>query len=704
MTGETHTQVAAAPELPAGAVDVSGLELSPDAVVVIAADHCLMWANAAAESLFGFSGSQQGSRSILELIHPEDLTLVSHAFATVKDKLVGTPLEVRVATQDGWRLVEIVGRWIPWIGEHGATVASMRDLTQRRRWDIASQADEQLRRLVDHADVITFLVGIDGHVTSHSPALTRRLGHDPEGVQGRPLTSLIAMEDRHEVHQILRDLGGRHSDGVTHRRTVEVGLLSTRRSEPVPHELTIVDLHDDPIVQGYVVTAHDVSRLRSVRRALEHQAMHDDLTELGNRRLLMQELNRWRHQDQAYAVVYIDIDRFKPVNDLFGHDSGDQVLQSLANRLVDAMDRWREAVVVRLSGDEFVVAAPVDGETAELACATIVATVNEVFEHPIYLSVGPIHVAASVGSSYGNGAESAEDVLARADAAMYVRKRESRGGPPAILSDGHERKGLAQELVGAVGRGEIVVHFQPIVDLLTREVDGVEALVRWNHPVRGLLTPGAFLSIAQDIGLDAEIDRYVLKVAATRVSERVREFGRDMRLTVNISAPHLVDVTTPDYIADVLRETGLRADLLWLEITEHAVLQGSGSDPSTTTLEAFRRLGQLGVRLAVDDFGTGFSSLSSLMNFSIDMVKIDESFVSGLPDDRRGAAMVESLLTLGRRMGIATVAEGIERVEQLNMLAELGCRLGQGFLLGRPGPDLPGGVQSTPLRVLRSIS
>jgi diguanylate cyclase (GGDEF)-like protein len=432
--------------------------------------------------------------------------------------------------------------------------------------------------------------------------------------------------------------------------------------------------------------------------------MHDDLTELANRRLLLKELDRWREQERVYAVVYIDIDRFKPVNDLFGHESGDQVLQSLAARLVDAMDRWRDAIVARLSGDEFVVAAPVDAETADMACATIVATVNEVFVHPVYLSAGPIHVTASIGSAFSDGTERVEDVVARADAAMYVRKRESRGGPPAALVDNHSRRALAQELVGAVDRGEIVVHFQPIVDLLTREVDGVEALVRWNHPVRGLLAPGAFLSIAQDIGLDSELDRHVLMQAATKVAARVREFGRDLRLTVNISAPHLVDVSTPGYIAEVLRVSGLRPDLLWLEITEHAVLQGAGTEPSTTTLAAFERLEKLDVRLAVDDFGTGFSSLSSLMNFPIDMVKIDQSFVSGLPDDRRGSAMVESLLTLGRRMGIATVAEGIERIEQLDVLAELGCRLGQGYLLGRPGPDLPGGVQSTPLRVLRSIS
>jgi len=287
---------------------------------------------------------------------------------------------------------------------------------------------------------------------------------------------------------------------------------------------------------------------------------------------------------------------------------------------------------------------------------------------------------------------------------MYMRKRESRGGPPMTLVDNRVRRELAEELVGAIDRGEIVVHYQPIVDLLTREVDGVEALVRWNHPSRGLLAPGAFLSIAQDIGLDTEIDRYVLRTAANAVARRIAEYGRDFRLTVNISAPHLVDVTTPDYVAGVLNASGLTPHLLWLEITEHAVLQRSGIGPSTITVTAFERLDEIGVRLAIDDFGTGFSSLSSLMNYPINMVKIDQSFVNGLPDDRRCVAMVESLLTLGKRMSIVAVAEGIETPEQLNELVDLGCRLGQGFLLGRPGPDLPGGVQSTPLRVLRSLS
>ena len=680
------------------------LEFAPDAMVIIAPDLSLAWANAAAEALFGVGRSERIAAHVVDLIHPEDVPLITHAFKTVHDKPVGTPLEVRVATSRGWRLVEIVGRWVPGLGEHGSIVAAMRDLTDRRKWDLAAHADEQLRRLVDHADVITLLVDINGNVTSHSPALTRRLGHDPEAVQGRPLTDLVDEEQRELLSRMFLAMAGRHDDGVVHREVVEVGLLSGRRAESVPYELTIVDLHDDPIVCGYVVTAHDVSRLRAVSRALEHQAMHDELTELANRRLLLQQLEAWHHDDVTYAIAYIDIDRFKPVNDLFGHESGDRVLRTLAGRLIDAMDRYREAIVARLSGDEFVVAVPVDRETAELGSATVHATVAEVFDRPIYLPAGPINLTASIGVSTGDGRESVGDVIARADDAMYLRKRESRGGPPMTLVDNKARRELAEELVGAIDRGEIVVHYQPIVDLLTREIDGVEALVRWHHPTSGLLAPGAFLSIAQDIGLDADLDRYVLSVAAHAVAQGIAQYGREFRLTVNVSAPHLVDVTTPDYVAEVLRSSGLKPELLWLEITEHAVLQRSGIGPSTTTMAAFKHLEQMGVRIAIDDFGTGFSSLSSLMNYPIKMVKIDQSFVSGIPTDQRRVAMVESLLTLGKRMGITTVAEGVERQEQLDALAELGCRLGQGYLLGRPSPYLPYEIQGTPMRVLRSMT
>ena len=224
--------------------------------------------------------------------------------------------------------------------------------------------------------------------------------------------------------------------------------------------------------------------------------------------------------------------------------------------------------------------------------------------------------------------------------------------------------------------------------------------MRWNHPLRGLLAPGAFVPTAQELGLDIDIDRFVLRTAAHAVARRIAEHRREFRLMVNMSAAHLSDPATPDYVSSLLAGSGLEPHLLWLEITEHAFLRPSTISQESTTLTNVKRIEQMGVRLAIDDFGTSFPSLSPLAHYPITMVKIDRSFVSGIPDDPRSVAIVESLLVLAQRMNLVAVAQGVERPEQLNELADLGCRLGQGFLFGRPGPGLPGDMQSTPARVL----
>ncbi len=674
----------------------TSIDCAPDALIMVAPDLSLVWANEAAEQLLGWPRGERLQRSIVDLLHPEDLTLAGLAFGTVQDKEMGAPLELRVATPRGWVLVEIVGRWAKHLGEHGMLVASLRDLTQRRRWDLATRDDEQLRRLVDHADSVTILVGVDGCVMSHSPALTRQLGHDPEVVQGGAVADLVVAHDRAALTALLDGMLSRHSDGMVHRQTIELGLISTRRPDPVPYELTIVDLHSDPIVGGFVITAHDLSRLRVAQRALEHQALHDELTDLPNRRMLMRQLQTWLGEGRCVALAFLDIDRFKPVNDLFGHEAGDTVLRALADRLLDGAARFRGAIVARHGGDEFVVATCVDEDTAPMSAALLAGLLGDALRLPIRLPVGPLQLSASVGAATSLELNDAEALIAAADAQMYVHKRASRGAP-TLDSTVDTRRELAEELVGAVARGEIVVYYQPIVDLRTREIEGVEALVRWQHPKRGLLAPAAFLSIAQDIGLDREIDLFVLETACRAVAERIRDSDQHLKLTVNISADHLADVDVPTTVARVLDKSGLPAHLLWLEITEHAVLQQPSHGPDTTVLAAFDKLNRLGVRLAIDDFGTGFSSLASLVSYPINMVKIDRSFVEGVESEQRSAAMVEALLALSHRLDITAVAEGVEREEQVDELIELGCRLGQGFLLGRPSPQLPGALVRSPL-------
>jgi diguanylate cyclase (GGDEF)-like protein/PAS domain S-box-containing protein len=667
--------------LPSGRPD-RWFDAAPDAQILVGSDLLLRAANRGAEALFGWAAHDRVGGSVLELIHPDDLPLVALSFGSVQGKDVGTPIELRVATSAGWRTVELVGRWLP--DEGPALLASLRPIDSRHQWDLGVDSGATLRSIVDASEAVTVHVSREGTVVSHSRALTRRLGRDPEAVRGHPFLDLVDPRDRHQVAALLTDLSS-GAGRVGRRHVVEVRLVSGDGST-VAHELTVADLTGEPGVDGYVVTALDVQRLRDAQVLLQQQAMHDDLTGLPNRRHLLVELTRWLDAGECLLVAFLDLDRFKPVNDLFGHDAGDAVLRAVADRLRE-LDVGA-GIVARHGGDEFVVALPVPEEHAARLGQNLRDSLDEAFDRPLPVDTGPLQMGASVGVTWAVGPAEPERLLAEADAQMYAAKRARRGAPVEVASV-EERRELAEELVGAVERGEIVVHYQPILDLATGEVAGVEALVRWHSPRRGLVSPGGFLPVAEDLGLGRQIDAFVMSEACATVARHNRETGDRLRLTVNVSAEHLVDVSLPATVSEVLAESGLQPELLWIEITEHAVLQRHATGPATTVLAAFDRLNALGVRLAVDDFGTGFSSLASLVSYPIHMLKIDQSFVVHVDRDARSAAMVEALVALTTRLGIMAVAEGIERPQQLMALRELGCRFGQGFLLGRPSTRLP---------------
>jgi diguanylate cyclase (GGDEF)-like protein len=495
---------------------------------------------------------------------------------------------------------------------------------------------------------------------------------------------LVDPRDHQQLGQALSAFGA-GSSGPGRREVVEVRLLDSSGA-PVHHELTVAALPTGPDVDGYVVTAFDISRLRQAQVLLEQQALHDELTGLPNRRHLLLHMGRHLAAGECLVVAFVDLDRFKPVNDLFGHDAGDMVLRAVADRLREL--ELRDGMVARHGGDEFVVVTSTTEGRATSDAEWLRDRLDSILARPLPVDTGPLQIGASVGVTWVRGPAEPERVLAEADATMYAAKRSRRGAPVEVVSV-DERRELAEELVGAIERGEIGVHYQPILDLHSGEVAGVEALVRWTSPRRGMVSPDAFLPVAEDLGLGRQIDTYVMREACTAVAAYNTAHDRSLSLTVNVSAENLVDVSLPGTVSDVLAESGLSPELLWIEITEHAVLQRHATGPATTVLTAFERLNTLGVRLAVDDFGTGFSSLASLVAYPIHMLKIDQSFVAHVDQDARSAAMVEALVALTSRLGIMAVAEGVERPQQLMALRELGCRFGQGYLLGRPSPVLP---------------
>jgi diguanylate cyclase (GGDEF)-like protein/PAS domain S-box-containing protein len=443
-------------------------------------------------------------------------------------------------------------------------------------------------------------------------------------------------------------------------------------------------------VTGAVMVFHDVSSTRALSLKLSHQAQHDSLTDLPNRLLfndrLAQGMALAQRHAQKLAVMFLDVDRFKNVNDTLGHDVGDRLLVLMAQRLMSCVRS--SDTVSRQGGDEFVVLLPdlTRGRDAGAAAAKILAVLSA----PYCIDSHSVHVSASIGVViFPDDGQNAETLLKNADFAMYHAKECGRGNFQFFREDMNvralERQAVEDGLRRAIEDDELVMHYQPIVDLWSGAPSGVEALLRWRHPKRGLLMPAQFITIAEDCSLIVPIGRWVLREVC-RQAVRWEALGLgSVRMAVNVSAVELRDKNFVANVRAVLADTGLAPHLLELELTETFLMQDS-----TSTAMVLNALKALGVRLALDDFGTGYSSLSHLKGFPIDTLKIDRAFVQELnynPDD---ASIVRAVITLGRSLKMRVVAEGVESAAQLASLQEVRCPEGQGYLFGRavPGEEL----------------
>ena len=419
-------------------------------------------------------------------------------------------------------------------------------------------------------------------------------------------------------------------------------------------------------------------------RRLRHQALHDDLTNLPNRTLLYDRmeaaLTAAERSGEPAALLLVDLDRFKEVNDTLGHDTGDRLLEEVAARLQGVVRRGD--TLARLGGDEFAVllrGLPDRGMAAELA-----GRLQEAIGRPFMLNGVAAVLDASIGIAHcpEHGTD-VHTLVQRADVAMYDAKR-SRTSIETYSSErdpySSERLQLLGELRAAIGNGELVLHYQPKVDVGTQRVLGVEALVRWQHPVHGLLAPTEFVPLAERTGAIGDLTRWVLDNALAQ-ARAWRDAGQDLTMAVNLAAPNIADATLPDAVAALLERHGVPGDRLECEISEHTVM----ADPRRA-MAILERLRGLGVKLSLDDFGTGHSSLSYLKRLPLDEVKIDRSFVMGMTVDDNDAAIVRTTIDLARNLGLDVVAEGVESQEILNDLSALSCDVAQGFFLSRPLP------------------
>jgi diguanylate cyclase (GGDEF)-like protein/PAS domain S-box-containing protein len=433
-----------------------------------------------------------------------------------------------------------------------------------------------------------------------------------------------------------------------------------------------------------------VGRDVTERRALEHQALRDPLTGLPNRALfvdrLAQALARLERKPGVVAVLFVDLDRFKIINDSKGHEVGDRFLRAAAKRLLEAL-RGTDSVA-RLGGDEFVLLVQDQDGRGARNLAEIGARVVATLERPFVIDGEELAIGASVGiSATANPTVAPETLLREADIAMYHAK--GLGGGRCAMFDAQMRSEVAErvqvqaELERALELGELCVHYQPIVALPEMAVVRCEALVRWQHPARGLLLPHAFVPLAEETGLIVPIGEWVLNEAC-RQAQEWRRAGRNVGITVNVSTRQLGRADIVDVVSRALARSGLPAPALCLEITETAIMERT--EQVVPGLVALRKLG---VRVAMDDFGSGYSSLSYVRSLPLDIIKIDKSFVAGVPTSAEDRAIVTAILSLARQTELAVIAEGIETELLHRELVGLGCGLGQGFLYDRPqAPEL----------------
>jgi diguanylate cyclase (GGDEF)-like protein/PAS domain S-box-containing protein len=546
----------------------------------------------------------------------------------------------------------------------------------------ARQNEARFRSLVQHSSDVILVTRADGTIRFVSPSAARVFGYDPAAMIRQSVPELLHPEDRDRATGFFRDAAT--APGVT-------GPAEWRFRQPdgswLHAEILATNLLHDATVKGIVLNTRDVSERKRLEEQLTHQAFHDPLTGLANRALFRDRVSHAlavaRRRGHPITVLFLDLDDFKTVNDSLGHAEGDRLLIGAAERFL-ACARSADTVA-RLGGDEFAILIEgADGRDG------LPDRLGDAMTHPFSLSGNQVRVTASIGVATASGEDTADDLLRNADVAMYAAKRRGKGRAATFESrmyaDLRERLDLEAALGAAIERNELVLHYQPIVELKTGAIYGVEALVRWDHPQYGRLMPQHFVPLAEETGLIVQLGGWVLREGCRQLQVWRQQFPHlPLAMSINISGRQLQGAGLEEALRQAVTASGVDPTAVVLEITESVLMQQTDS-----VLERLQQLKAVGVRLAIDDFGTGYSSLSYLQRFPIDILKIAKPFVEEVSHGADRSALARAIIGLGDTLRLDTIAEGIEMAEQRASLIELGCTLGQGhhFWAALPAPAI----------------
>ena len=653
----------------------------PDGVFEIGLDGRFVDCNQAAEVIAGYGRDQLVGEHYSKVLLPEFYDVASDALILMAEG-ESHSYEIAGLNASGQAIfVDVINLPIVVDGEVRGGYGIARDISERKK------AEDRMRLLERGIEaspngVVMLDASVHGYPMVYvNPAFTEMSGYQPEEAIGKGFLVLFgkgtAPEALHLIQSALED-----------QEELDITLLSYRKNgSTFWKKLTITPVYDGRgDCTHYIAAQQDITRQLKSEELLDYQACHDPVTGLQNHQLFEAHLNqafaRARGKPSDMVLLYVDLDDFKSLNESLGRQVGDLLLAVVADRLRNLLANDDE--LTRLAADEFVVMRPALKTEAEvkMLASRMLTRLAEAYD----IEGQRLSISASIGIASDDGSVKQTKELLD-NAALAAREAKLQGGNTfcwnhgAASTSGAEQVIMRRELMEAIEDRQFVVHYQPLLDAKTGRLRSAEALVRWNHPARGLLLPGAFISLAEQTGQIVAIGRWVLHQACMDMAQRWRQTGQAVSIAVNISP---LQFRRPEFIEDVLavlEASGLPPELLELEVTEGVLL--SGIDKAISMLKSLR---DLGVQVAIDDFGTGFSSLSYLRQLPITKVKLDRSFIIDVTTDRGSAAIVQGVITMAHHLGLLVVAEGIETVEQQNYLAASDCDLLQGFLYSRPVP------------------